>query len=131
MKMILPTQELAGNHYSWDDIGVRHGEEIRNGLIAFITESPVIALVLEGSNAIAVVRKICGSTEPSSANPGTIRGDFSHHNYAQCNIAKKSIRNVIHASADKADAAREIPLWFRPEEIQDYRINDETEHYLF
>ena len=85
----------------------------------FITEGPVMALVLEGRGAISVVRKMVGSTKPEEAIPGTIRGDFAHD--------LGDSRNVVHASANEVDAKREIKLWFKPTELHSYRRADERQ----
>ncbi len=128
LKLVHATPELAGQHYSYEDIAVRHGEAVRNQLITFITSGPVLALALEGDQAIEIVRKLCGPTEPLKAPPGTIRGDYCHQSFALSTIAGQSIRNVIHASANPEDAARELALWFDPSEYCSYKRNDEEEH---
>jgi len=94
-------------------------------LIKYITEGPIIAMVLEGVNTISIVRKIVGSTGPYDASPGTIRGDYAHIAISYANINKKQVRNLIHASADKKDAEREIKLWFSKKELHSYKRADE------
>jgi len=96
------------------------GLKIQGWLVEFISESPVMALVLEGPHAIEVVRKITGFTLPSKADPGTIRGDYSFDSSAYANTAKRPIRNLIHASGDAEEAEFEINLWFKPEELYEY-----------
>jgi nucleoside-diphosphate kinase len=81
---------------------------------------PVIALVLEGIEAVAQVRKMVGTTEPKSAEPGTIRGDYAHISFAYANSQGVSIPNLIHASGDPEEAELEIAHWFKPEEIYSY-----------
>ncbi len=98
------------------DIGLK----IQGWLVEFISESPVMALVLEGPHAIDVVRKITGFTLPAKADPGTIRGDFSFDSSAYANTAKRPIRNLIHASGDAEEAEFEINLWFSPDELYEY-----------
>lgn len=129
LKMVTSTLEQAKYHYTYEDIAVRHGEEIRNQLLKYISESPIIVTVFEGVEAIEIVRKLCGSTEPRKAPPGTIRGDYCHHSYALCEKTKVAVKNVVHASANKEDAKREIKVWFTPEEIYQYKRSDEYEHY--
>ena len=87
----------------------------------YITAGPVLAMVLEGVEAIAVVRKIVGSTEPKSAMPGTIRGDFAHINMQYADKQKKAVCNIIHASSNPKDAATEIMLWFDPMDLCTYK----------
>lgn len=102
LKLLQIPQELAEKHYA------EHREKpFFPGLVAFITSGPVVAMVLEGPNAVAEVRKMMGATHPKDALPGTIRGDF----------ATTIDENVIHGSASLEDAEREIALFFRPEEL--------------
>ncbi|HEV7398376.1 MAG TPA: nucleoside-diphosphate kinase [Pyrinomonadaceae bacterium] len=128
LKMVQVDRSFAEKHYTYEDIGVRHGEAIRNQLLDYITEGPVIAAVLEGVACVPTIRKICGSTEPSSSPAGTIRGDFCHQNYDFCNDAERSIRNLIHASATAEEALREVRLWFADQEFFSYRRSDQSEH---
>lgn len=78
----------------------------------FLTSSPVLALVLRGVHAIEVVRKLCGSTVPLLASPGTIRGDYSSNSAISENAKKQTIRNLVHSSGSEEEAKREISLWF-------------------
>jgi nucleoside-diphosphate kinase len=130
LKMLVPDADLAGRHYTYEDIAVRHGEAVRNALITFITSGPVVAFAVEGVSAVENVRKVCGSTEPLKAAPGTIRGDYAHHTFAATKPVGESVRNLIHASADVNDAARELALWFTPADYSSYRTNDQNEHFL-
>ncbi|MBW3021196.1 nucleoside-diphosphate kinase [Candidatus Woesearchaeota archaeon] len=125
MRLTHVPQELAANHYT-QDIAERRGEHVRNALLSFITSGPVVALCVEGVNAIENVRKLVGSTEPKAALPGTIRGDFTHVSFQQADHHKKAVANVIHASADKDDAAREVGLWFNEDELQTYETVHEV-----
>ena len=74
------------------------------------------------------VRRLVGATEPKSAAPGTIRGDFAHHSFAYTDAKQKGIRNLIHASGNSLEAKQEVKLWFEPAEIHDYRIDQEKHH---
>ncbi len=122
MKMIWVDGKFAEKHYRREDIAERHGEKIWRNLIELIIEGPVVAMVLEGTEAIEVVRKIVGSTEPKTAMPGTIRGDFSHHTYSHADSTGKAVRNVVHASANKEDAKIEIGVWFsNKDEVHSYK----------
>jgi len=111
LKLIKINDELAGKHYA------EHKEKpFFEGLVKFITSSPVVAIVLEGNNAISVTRKTMGSTNPVDSPPGTIRGDF----------AIDLGRNIIHGSANETDAKREVDLFFDENELCQYsRSNDE------
>ncbi|MFH1072380.1 MAG: nucleoside-diphosphate kinase [Nanoarchaeota archaeon] len=120
MKMSWVDREFAKQHYT-EDITKRRGEHVRNYLLDFLMEGPVVAICLEGVHAIENVRKMVGSTEPKAAAPGTIRGDFSHVSYAYCDSKKMVVKNIIHASADKADAEREVKIWFTDKELHTYK----------
>lgn len=127
LRMTAPTRKMAETHYDYDDIAGRHSEAIWRQLVEYIAGRPVVAAVLEGDGVINVVRKMCGSTEPASAPPGTIRGDYCHVGYGLANRTGSAVRNVVHASADPADAEREIPIWFRPEEILTFERADSAD----
>ncbi len=110
MKMLNVSRELAERHYA------EHREKpFFESLVDYITSAPVVAMVVEGKNAVKVVRTLVGATNPQEALPGTIRGDFG------MDIG----RNVIHASDSLESAEREISLFFKPEEIVEYKRTDE------
>lgn len=110
-KFVSVSRELAEKHYA-----VHKGKPFYDGLIRYITSAPVMAMVWEGPNAIALVRQTMGSTRPSEAAPGSIRHDF----------AIEVGRNLTHASDGPETAAFEIGLWFTPEEILDWqRVSDD------
>ncbi|MEC8048770.1 MAG: nucleoside-diphosphate kinase [Chloroflexota bacterium] len=105
MKLILIDKDLASKHYE------EHKDKpFFSSLVNFITSSPVVALALNGENAIQKTRTMMGSTNPLESSPGTIRGDFG------LSLEK----NVIHGSANEKDALREIKLYFSEEEIINY-----------
>ena len=83
-------------------------------------EGPVLAMVLEGIEAVSLVRKMVGETEPKAAEPGTIRGDYSHISFAYANEKGMSIPNLIHASGDPEEAKQEIAHWFKEDELFEY-----------
>ena len=120
MKMQWVDKEFAKQHYT-QDIAERRGEKVRELLLDFITEGPVVAMCLEGVNAIENVRKITGTTEPKSATPGTIRGDFAHVSFSYADNKEIAVKNIIHASADETDAEVEVKLWFKPEEMHSFK----------
>jgi len=127
MKMMHVDENFAKKHYT-EDLAKRRGERIRELNVNFLQESPVVAMVLEGINAIENVRKIVGDTEPRSALPGTIRGDFCHVSYDYANKGEgKVVRNIVHASANKEDADYEIKLWFEEDELYSYKSCHENE----
>lgn len=125
-KMIAPDRAHYYKHY--EEIGkmvTRRGEETFNITLDLMLQGPVIAMVFEGVEAVALVRKLVGTTEPKSAAPGTIRGDFSHMSFGFADSAKKGIPNLIHASGDPDEAALEISHWFADEELYDYSVLNE------
>lgn len=130
LKLVQCDEALAGRHYTYEDIAVRHGEAVRKALIAFLVSGPVVALAVEGISAVENLRRLVGSTEPLKAAPGTIRGDFCHHSFALTKSLGQSIRNLIHASATPEEAAKELALWFTPEEYVAYKRADQGEHWL-
>jgi nucleoside-diphosphate kinase len=119
MKMVQSTKEHAATHYA--DVGVRRGQKILDQNVNFLMEGPVVAIVLEGIQAIELVRKMVGSTESKAAQPGTIRGDFSHQSYAYADANNQVIKNLIHASSSQDDAKKEIALWFNNNELHTYK----------
>jgi nucleoside-diphosphate kinase len=101
---------------------VEFGKFVQEGLVSFIQENPIVALVLEGPHAIELVRKMVGSTEPRQAAPGTIRGDLaSIESYVNANSNNRAVRNLIHASDSVNNAKKEIDVWFDDEEVHDYK----------
>lgn len=120
-KMLRPDQEHYYHHY--EKIGkmvTRRGKEIFDVTLEMMNEGPVIAYVLEGIEAVAVVRKMVGGTEPKSALPGTIRGDYSHISFTHANKEGIATPNIIHASGDTKEAEEEISHWFSDSELFEY-----------
>lgn len=101
------------------------GKTVKQWLIKYLQQSPVLIFVLEGYDAIELVRKLCGNTIPFLAAPGTIRGDFSHDTIDLANEQSRPLRNLIHASDTVEDAEKEIKVWFTPEELFNYQRADE------
>ncbi len=127
-KMLQPDYEQFFHHY--EGIGAlktRKGEEIFETQLREMQQGPVIAMVLEGIEAVELVRKMVGPTEPKTAQPGTIRGDYSHMTYGHASDAKRGVPNVIHASADASEAEKEINHWFSDSEL----VNYESSHAHF
>ena len=120
LKMLQPDKKLAEKHYG-KEITQRYGEFVREGQIKYLANGLVIAMVLEGIEVIKVVRTMTGTTYPNDSPPGTIRGDFCHISKDYANTNKLTVRNIIHASADEADAKRELKLWFNPKEYIEYK----------
>jgi nucleoside-diphosphate kinase len=108
---------------------IAYGTEIKNGLVDFLKSAPIVAMVLEGEQAVPLVRKIVGATEPASSAPGTIRGDFSHDTYALSNSQNRPLRNLIHASGTEDEAKYEMTVWFTETELYKYEhVNDRVQY---
>lgn len=142
IKMVQASSELSHQHYTdalipivgnktkkdWDAAGMKYtesaeeiGKMIVEGTRKFLQSNPVIALVLEGVQAVEVVRKLVGSTGPKDSAPGTIRGDFAHASLGYASIKKKGAANLIHASGTVEEARKEIELWFKSNELFSYK----------
>jgi len=120
-KMLQPDYEHFFEHY--EGIGTlktRKGDEIFETQLKEMQQGPVIAMVLEGVEAVEQVRKMVGPTEPKSAAPGTIRGDYAHMTYGHASAAKRGVPNVMHASADLEEAKKEVAHWFSESELVEY-----------
>jgi len=109
MKLVHPARTLAEKHYA-----VHQGKPFYESLLQFLTSGPTVAMVLEGREAVAVARGMMGVTDGAKSPPGTIRGDFG--------ISIQN--NLIHGSDSPENAAKEISLWFRPDEFVDYKPVD-------
>lgn len=105
-KLMRISRALAELHYA-----EHRDKAFFQELVDYITSGPVVAMVLEGDGAVLMLRRLCGSTKAEEAAPGTIRGDYAMHTGL----------NIIHASDSVASAGREIALFFRPEEIIDWK----------
>ena len=105
LKLMRVDRHMAERHYA-----VHREKPFFKGLVDFITSAPLVAAVLEGPNAIAIVRAMNGATRPHEAAPGSIRGDF----------AVETAQNLVHASDSAETAAAELALWFDPSELLDY-----------
>ena len=119
--MVAPSVEFYHHHY--ETIGKvisRRGQPVFDSLMKFMTVSPVIAIALEWVMAADLVRKLIGATQSSVAEPGSIRGDYSHMNYGHCDDNDAAMPNVVHASWDSDEAKLEIAHWFSDEELFDY-----------
>jgi nucleoside-diphosphate kinase len=153
LKMLLLTPEFAEKHYTLDpEWRKRNGEKTIQAykdkgenpptedpmkmsgmtldkLKKYMSSGPVIAMVWQGANAVKIVRKITGGTEPLTSDVGTIRGDFVLDSYQVSDVSGRSVRNLVHASGSVKEAEDEINLWFKPEEIAKYKLVQE--HILY
>ena len=102
MKLLQVTKEMAETHY-----GEHKGKPFYDGLVNYITSAPVVGMVLEGKDAVAIARNVIGATNPASAAPGTIRGD----------LALEIGRNIVHGSDSPESGKREIGIFFKDSEL--------------
>jgi nucleoside-diphosphate kinase len=151
--MFMPTHEQIDNHYPKDeawisrlgektlatyekygydpmaDFGttdpVKIGPEIRKWLIDYMTSAPLVKMVVEGTHAVDMVRKIAGPTMPYLADMGTIRGDYSNDSPAVANAEKRAVANIMHASETPEEAQHEIEYWFGNAPIHSYKRHGE------
>ena len=113
-KFMVVSKELAETHYA-----IHKGKPFYEGLISYITSAPVMAMVLEGPNAIAAIRQTMGATKPWEAAPGTVRHDF----------ALEVGRNITHASDSVENGQQEAALWFKADEIVSW--SREVDRWIF
>lgn len=116
---------LDVKEYMGTDDRAEIGKLVKETLYEYMTSGPIVAAVIEGLHAIDMVRKVAGNTLPVFAEMGTIRGDFSVDSPAIANTEKRAIHNIMHASETPEEAANEIALWFKPEEIHSYKRAEE------
>ncbi len=156
MKMIVPTEAQCWDHYQKDDAwylkkgtglianreklglpvekeALEYGKDIIRAVVGYMTCGPVVAMVIEGNNSGAVVKRLVGSTEPASADTGTIRGDYAIDSYFLCDSdGSRGMRNLIHCTdpEDGVEAyGREVNIWFTASEIVNYRLVSEAMLY--
>ena len=148
MKMMMASEDTLWKHYDKDDTwfsekgaivvanrkaqgmpvekeAIEYGKDILRANIEFMTASPVIPFVIQGNQAVGIVKKIVGSTEPLSSDIGTIRGDLTVDTYELANSSSRAVRNLVHCSDQVSEAEREIPLWFDEAEVISYRLANE------
>ena len=124
VKMREMDADFTRKHYF--DLEERLGPAVYQATAGFMQRGPVIALVVEGEDAVATVRKIVGSTYPNEAVPGSIRGDFAHQSKAVAAATGKAVANLVHASGNREEAQYEVNLWFDKTELFEYKSIAET-----
>lgn len=152
MKMVTATEQQLLDHYNKDDSwyqrkgegivedmkshdmpvekdAIEYGKDIIRNMVTYMTAAPLVAIVMEGNQAVAVVSKLVGSTEPSSSDVGTIRGDYTVDSYSHATIENRGVRNLVHQSESTEEANREIAIWFNEDEIQKYGTAQERIMY--
>jgi len=145
LKITMATEDQLWQHYNKDDEwfikkgertilerqaagmvvdkeAIEYGKDIIRLLVKFMTAGPVVPMIWEGNQAVGIIKKLVGATEPLSSEAGTIRGDYTLDSYGLASLDERAVRNLIHCSDPVTDAAREIPLWFTDKEILQYRL---------
>jgi nucleoside-diphosphate kinase len=108
---------------------IEYGKDIIRALVKYMTSGPVLVMVWEGNESVAIVKKIVGGTEPTTSDVGTIRGDLTLDSYYMANLDNRAVRNLAHCSDSPAEAEREIDIWFDPSEIINYKHINENMLY--
>lgn len=124
VKMTVMDEQFTRKHYF--DLEERYGKEVYDANARAIQRGPVVAMVLEGVEAVPNVRRLVGGTYPNEAPPGSIRGDFAHQSRAYCTERDKGVANLVHASGNADEAKYEIELWFGDREQFDYQTVAES-----
>lgn len=142
-KFMKPTEKLLLDHYNKDDAWflakgertindlktaglpvekepLEYGKDIIRLVVAEMQKTPVLAFVVEGNQAVAVAKKLVGTTEPSTSDVGTIRGDYTLDSYGHSTYENRGIRNLVHCSDEPEEANREIAVWFDEDEVMVY-----------
>lgn len=143
MKMFVPDEATLLKHYNKDDEWflkkgnrivedlqsqgrtvdrepIEYGKDIIRTIVQYMTAAPVVAMVWEGNQSVAVVTKLVGTTEPTTSDVGTIRGDYTVDSYGHSSYENRAVRNLIHCSESPEEAEREIALWFGESDIMQY-----------
>lgn len=144
-KFLVPTEELCWKHYAKDEAwyeskglrvvedrkklamlvekeAIEYGRDIIGTIVRYFTSGPVLAMVVEGNQAVDVIKKIVGGTEPATSDVGTIRGDYTVDSYELSSLDTRAVRNLVHCSDKPEEAEREIAIWFDEKEIIQYRL---------
>lgn len=143
LKMVMPTEQQLLDHYNKDDgwfqrkgqgivadleaqgrpiekEAIEYGKDIIRTVVRYMTESPVVAIVLEGVGAVSSVTRTVGATEPATADIGTIRGDYTIDTFSHATFENRAVKNLIHQSESVEEAEREIKIWFTIDELHEY-----------
>lgn len=150
MKFLIPTTDQVEKHYlindKWLELTgkkfinsylqnglkspfdnpIKAGMTVLESLKKYLTSGPVIAIVWQGNEVVKIIRKITGTTEPTTSDVGTIRGDLTLDSYKLADMNNRAVRNLIHASGTTEEAEKEIEIWFNQKELIDYRLVQET-----
>jgi nucleoside-diphosphate kinase len=118
-------EDLTAQGLPVEKDALTYGKGIIDTIVTFMTAGPVLAMVVEGNQSVAIVTKLVGSTEPSTSDVGTIRGDLTVDSYGHSTLQNRAVRNLIHCSESPEEAEREIKVWFTETEIMNYKTVQE------
>jgi len=104
---------------------IDYGKDIIRVLVKFMVSGPVVMMVAQGNQAVAIVKKLVGETEPATSDVGTIRGDLTVDSYEIATIDDRAVRNLVHCSDMPEEAEREIALWLKEDQVLKYRLVNE------
>ncbi len=147
-KFFIPRKDQCWKHYDKNDVwfkekgeniikdltkagmpikkeAIEYGKDIIRQLASFMTSGPVLAMALEGNQAVGIIKKIVGGTEPLTSDVGTIRGDLTLDSYALAGIDERAVRNLIHCSDKAEEAERELKIWFSEDDFIKYKLVQE------
>ncbi len=122
-------EEMTAQGRKVEKDALEYGKDIIRTIVHYMEAAPVVAMVFEGNEAVAVVSKLVGSTEPKTSDVGTIRGDFTVDSYSHSSYENRSVRNLVHQSESPAEAEREIAIWFAESEVMNYTTAQERIMY--
>lgn len=122
-KVIMEDRLKAG--VAVNKTAMEYGQDIIGQLVKFMTSGPVVEMIVQGNQAVSIVQKIVGTTEPMTSDIGTIRGDLTVDSYALAGVDERAVRNLMHCSDKPEEAEREIKIWFDEKEIINYRLVQE------
>jgi nucleoside-diphosphate kinase len=148
MKMLEATEAQLLDHYNKDDEwyekkgqgivedlksqgrevekeAIEYGKDIIRTVVKYMQASPIVAMVLEGNQATSVVTKIVGTTEPTTSDVGTIRGDYTLDSFSHATYENRAVRTLVHQSESPEEAEREIKIWFKDDEVMQYTTAQE------
>ena len=150
LKFFIPSPELVKKHYlvvdTWlESVGQKAkaaylkkglkppfknpkkcGQQVLKRLEKYLSSGPIVAMIWQGNEAVGIIRKITGGTEPLISDVGTIRGDLTIDSYQLADTDDRAVRNLIHASASPEEAEKEIKVWFKENEVLKYRLISEA-----
>lgn len=144
-KMLIPDEDKCWKHYNKDDAwfmekgertikdrqeqglpvekeAIEYGKDILRGNVELLTSGPLLAMVIEGNEAVSVVKKLVGDTESYTSPVGTIRGDLSTDSFKLASESGRALRNTVHCSDSPAEGQRETALWFDESELMSYNL---------